>query len=147
MSVEIRTKAILLTATVIALLLATIIGLVYFRRISSVGVIKTVGCDVFWDSSLTQRVTSIDWGMLSPGQEKNQSVYIKNTSNVKANLTLGTESWEPSSASDYISLFWNYNNQSLAVGEAIYVTFTLTVAQNITGITNFKFDIVIIASG
>lgn len=147
MSVTTKTKAILLTATVMALLLATLIGLVFFKRISSVGMIKTVGCEVFWDSALTQRVTSIDWGILEPGQEKNVSVYIKNTSNVHANLTLGTEKWVPSTSSDYITLFWNYNNHTLGIGEVIPVTFTLAVASNITGITNFSFDIVIIASG
>lgn len=147
MSVETRTKAILLTATVIALLLATIVGLIYFRRISSTGVIKTVGCEVYWDNALTEKVTSIDWGMLEPGQTKNVSVYIKNTSNVKANLTLGTENWNPSAASDYINLFWNYNNQTLGVGEVILVKFTLEVSPSIIGITDFNFDILIIASG
>lgn len=147
MSVETKTKAILLTAAVLALLLATLIGLVYFRRISSVGVIKTVGCDVFWDSALTQTVTSIDWGMVEPGSQNNQSVYIKNTSNVPAKLTLGTQNWNPTVASDYITLFWNYDNRTLSVGEAIFVKFTLAVASNITGVTNFNFDIVIITVG
>ena len=147
MSVEPRTKAILLTAAVLALLLATIVGLVYFRRISSVGIIKTVGCDVFSDSALTQRVTSIDWGIVEPGSQNNKSVYIKNTSNVPAKLTLGTENWNPSVASDYITLYWNYDNRTLSVGEAIPVAFTLAVASNISGVTNFNFDIVIIASG
>jgi len=85
--------------------------------------------------------------MLAPGETKNVSVYIKNTSNVKANLTLGTENWNPASASDYISLFWNYSNQTLGVGEVILVKFSLEVSPDITGITSFSFDIIIIASG
>jgi hypothetical protein len=147
MSVETRTKAILLTAVVIALLLATIIGIVYFRRISSTGTIKTVGCDVFADSALTQRVTEINWGMCEPGKEYNKSVYIKNTSNVPVNLTLGTENWNPATASDYITLYWNYKNQTLAVNEMLPVTFTLAIASNITGITSFNFDITVITYG
>jgi len=147
MSVSTKTKAIVLTAVVLALLLATIVGLVYFRRISSVGVVKTVGCDVFWDSGLTNRVTEIDWGMVEPGREHNRTVFIKNTSNVPANLTLGTDNWNPSVASDYIALFWNYDNHTLAVGEVVPVVFTLSIAANIMGVTNFTFDIVIIASG
>ena len=147
MSVEPRTKAILLTAVIIALFLATIVGLVYIVRIRSTGVIKTVGCEVYWDSGLTQNVTEINWGFVEPGKEYNRSVYIKNTSNVQANLTLGTENWDPVEASDYITLYWNYNNQTLAVGEAILVVLTLEISPDVTGIKNFSFDIVIICSG
>lgn len=147
MSIQTKTKAMLLTAVIIAFIVATIIGLTYFRRIPSVGVIKTVGCEAYWDSALTQNVTQIDWGVIAPGSETNTSIYIKNTSNVPANLTLGTESWNPTNASDYITLYWNYNNQTLAVGQAIPVTFSLDVLANITGITNFSFNIVIIAYG
>lgn len=147
MSVQTRTKAILLTAAILALLIATIVGLVYLRPIPSTGVIKAVGCEVYWDSGLTQIVTSIDWGMVEPGKEYNSSVYIKNTSNVAANLTLGTQNWNPSNASDFITLYWNYNNQTLAVDEAILVTFTLAISPDVTGITTFNFEIVIIAAG
>lgn len=142
-----KTKAILLTAVIIALLLVTIVGLVYFRRIPSTGTIKAVGCEVYWDAALTENVTSIDWGMLEPGREYNESVYIKNTSNVQANLTLGTENWNPSVASDYITLYWDYSNQTLDVNEAVFVTFTLAISPDISEITNFSFDIVIIAYG
>lgn len=147
MSVTPKTKAILLTATVLALLLATLIGLVFFRRISSVGMIKTVGCDVFSDSAATQKITLIDWGIVDPGKAYNRSVYIKNTSNVQVNLTLGTQNWNPPTASNFISLFWNYNNKTLAVNEVRPATFTLAIDSKITGITNFSFDIDIIASG
>jgi hypothetical protein len=147
LSVAPRTKAILLTAAIIVLLLATIVGLVYFRRVPSVGIIKNVGCEVYSDSALTQIVTQIDWGFLDPGKEYNRSAYIKNTSNVPANLTLGTDGWSPASASDYLTLYWNYNNQTVPVGQAVFATFTLSVASNVTGITNFSFNIVIIAYG
>lgn len=147
MSIEPRTKAILLTAIVIALLLATIVGVVYFRRIPSTGIIKTVGCEVFWDIDLTQNVTHIDWGTVEPGKEYDKPVYIKNTSNVRANLTLGTENWNPASASDYLTLYWNYNNQTLEVSEAVYVAFTLAISPVVTNITNFSFYIVIVAVG
>lgn len=144
---EQRTKAILLTAAVIALLLATIIGLAYFRRIPSTGVIKTVGCDVYWDSDLTNHVDLIDWGTVEHGNEYNASIYVVNTSNVPANLTLGTESWNPPETSDFVTLYWNYNNQTLAVSEVILVVFTLEISLDVTGITNFSFDIVIISVG
>jgi hypothetical protein len=147
MSVSIKTKAILLTAVVLALLLATIIGIAYFYRIPSTGTIKAVGCAVYWDSNLTKPVTTIKWGICEPGKEYNRSVYIKNTSNVATNLTLGTENWDPTTASDYVTLYWNYDNHTLAVNEVIPVVLTLAIAGDITGITNFSFTIVIIAVG
>lgn len=137
----------MLTAVILALLLATIVGIYYFYRISSTGTIKKIGCEVYWDQVLTQPVTTIAWGILEPGKEYNRSVFIKNTSNVASQLMLGTEEWTPATASDYITLYWDYDNRTLAVGEVIPVTFTLAVASDITGITSFTFNIVLIAYG
>jgi hypothetical protein len=142
-----RTKAILLTATVLALLLATIVGMAYLKRLSATGTVKRVNCEVYWDSALTNIVTEMPWGVVEPGKEYNRTVYIKNLSNVQANLTLGTENWNPTVASNYITLYWDYKNQTLAVNQAIKVTFTLAISPSITGIENFSFTVVIICSG
>lgn len=147
MSVSNKTKGILFTAVILALLLATLIGLTFILRIPSSGTIKAIGCAVYFDATLTQNVTSINWGTVAPGSETNVSVYILNTGTAPANLTLGTQNWVPTVASNYIALFWNYNNSTLAVNQAIPVTFMLDVYSNVTGIKNFTFTIDIVANG
>jgi len=58
-----------------------------------------------------------------------------------------TSNWNPSSASSYMTLSWNYGGQTLAVNEVKQVKFTLAVSSSITGITSFSFDITIAANG
>lgn len=148
-NIEIPTKikAIILTAILLAFFVATVIGISYIRKIPSTGTIKTIGCAVYWDQALTQNVTHLDWGILEPGQETSRSLWILNTGNAPANLTLATMDWNPPNASNYISLYWNYSNQTIVAKTAINVTFILAVSPIIFGIEHFSFDIIIIASG
>ena len=85
--------------------------------------------------------------MVEPGSSTSVTVYIKNTGNSPVTLTLDTENWNPSSASNYMSLSWDYNGQSIDAGGVVQVELTLTVYSNVTGITDFNFDIVITGSG
>jgi len=141
-------KAILLTAAIIAVLFAATVGVIYFYlRVPSVGTIVSVNVEVYWDAAATQKCTSIDWGMCYPGENKTKTVYVKNTSNVPMNLTLATENWNPVAASDFISLYWTYDNHTLAVNEVYQTTLTLAISPAITGITTFNFNIVIIGKG
>jgi len=138
-----------LTAAVLALLVLALFGVVFFNRIGSHGIIKSVNCQVWLDSALTQNasVIGIDWGFLSPGTETNKTIYIQNTSNVPLNLTLATENWLPNATSNYMNLFWNYNGTLLTVGQVLPTILMLDVYSNITGITNFSFTIDIIGNG
>jgi len=115
--------------------------------VGSSGTVKAVGVGVYWDSGCTNRVTSINWGTVEPGTNVNSTVYIRNQGNSLATLSMQTENWNPTNASNYLSLSWNYGGQTLAVDEVIQVTFTLTVSSGIQGITSFTFDIVIVGSG
>jgi hypothetical protein len=111
--------------------------------IHNVGTIETFGVGVYQDKNCTNALTSFDWGMIEPGSVKNDTVYIRNEGNGEANLYLETTNWNPSNASNYITLSWNYANQTLKPNEAIQVTFTLSTSPNIIGMTNFNFDIII----
>ena len=146
-----KTFRLLLVFTVLGTILATsnfIYGLLTATRtIGSHGSIKAIGVSVYWDSSCTNEVSSVDWGMVEPGSSTSVTVYIKNTGNSPVTLTLDTENWNPSSASNYMSLSWDYNGQSIDAGGVVQVELTLTVYSNVTGITDFSFDIVITGSG
>jgi hypothetical protein len=116
-------------------------------RIRGQGTVKAVGVGVFWDSNCTNSVSFIDWGMVEPGSMNNVTVYVRNEGNVAASLSLATENWNPSSASDYLTLSWNYDGQQLNPQEAIPVTLTLSVSSSVEGIESFSFDIIIRVSG
>lgn len=102
---------------------------------------------VYEDINCTVSVTSIDWGILQPGEWKNYSAYVRNEGTVPILLSMSTENWTPTNASDWIALTWDIGGQTLAVDEVIPVTFLLLINSEISGITTFSFDILIRAAG
>jgi len=116
-------------------------------RIVGRGTVKAVGVGVFWDSNRTSPVSFIDWGMVEPGSMNNVTVYVRNDGNVAASISLATENWNPSNASDYLTLSWNYDGRQLNPLEVVQVTLTLTVSSSVHGIDSFSFDIIISISG
>jgi len=117
------------------------------RTVSNTGTVKAVGVGVYWDQALTNPVSSINWGTLEPGSSVNKTVFIRNEGNTGATLSMTTSNWNPSGASSYMTLSWNYGGQTLSAGQVVQVRFTLSVSSSITGITGFSFDITIAASG
>jgi hypothetical protein len=102
---------------------------------------------IYQDSACTVKVSSVNWGTVEPGSSKSVTVYVKNIENEAMTLSLKAENWSPSNASNYMSLSWDYNGQPINRNTTIKVTLTLNVYANITGITNFNFDVVITGVG
>jgi hypothetical protein len=119
----------------------------YLRIIACTGTVKAVNVGVYWNQNCTESVASIDWGMLEPGESKNVTIYLKNEGNTPINLSLSASNWNPAEAENHIILTWNYTGESLQPDQALPTTFILTVDQNITNITAFNFDIIIIGEG
>ena len=117
------------------------------RTVSNAGTVKAIGVSVYWNSECTNPLSSIGWGMLEPGSSKNVTCYIRNEGNSASTLSMYTSNWNPSNASDYISLSWDYGGQPLNPDEVVQVMFTLSVSASIEGITSFGFDITIVGSG
>jgi len=117
------------------------------RRIPSVGTVKTIGVGAYWDITCTNKVTEIDWGLLEPGETANVTIYLKNEGNAPIALSMSTENWNPSNASKYIALQWSYRGETVNPGKAIEVALVLSVNSTITGVTDFRFDIIIIGTG
>jgi len=92
-------------------------------------------------------LTSVDWGVLEPKSVKNVTVYVKNTSNLPAALSLQTGNWSPTAAATYITLSWDYKDVVLGAGEVRTIKLSLSISTTITGITSFSFDITIAATG
>lgn len=130
----------------VALVGASTSVLVSYYKLSNLGRIKTIGVGVYWDSACTNAVSPIDWETVEPGSLKNVTVYIRNEGNSVSNLSISTSNWNPPSASDYISLSWDYGGQQLSPNQVIRVTLTLTISSKIKDISNFSFDITISAT-
>jgi len=106
----------------------------------------TAGLGIFQNSQGTTPLTSLSWGTLEPGQSQTITCYIKNEGNTPTTLSLQTANWNPTSAQNYLTLSWNYNNQAIDPNQTIQITITLDVDSNIQGITDFSFDITIVGS-
>ena len=116
------------------------------RTVSNAGTVMAIGVGVYWDSACTDVTSSIDWGTLEPGSNKNVTCYIRNEGNLPSILSMYTSGWSPQNASNYIDLSWDYDGEFLNPDEAVQVTFTLSVSASIDGITSFSFDITIVGS-
>jgi len=114
--------------------------------ISSVGTLKIIGITVYRNQELTDIMTAIDWKTLEPGIVTTYTIYVSNEGNFPLTLSISTSNWSPSSASNYLTLTWNYNGETIGVGDAVQVTLTLAVSPSITGIDNFHFDLTIVGS-
>jgi len=117
------------------------------ETISNVGSLKTIDIEAYWDENLTNRVNGINWGLLEPGGQKSFSIYLHNEGNSAVTLSESTSNWNPSAAATYLTLSWNYNGQIIEADKNLQVTLTLSVSANITGITNFSFDIIVVGTG
>lgn len=117
------------------------------RIISNVGSVKGIGVGIYWDSACTNRTSSINWGSLDPGSNKTVTVYVRNEGNAVATLSKAEQNWNPSAASNYMTLSWNYLGQTLSVNQVFQVKLTLIVSSTVSGITNFSFDLTVSATG
>ena len=130
---------VLLDGTVMGTLLGQV-------TLPNLGTVKTTGVGVYWDSGCSNSVTSVNWGTVAPGSTNDVTVYIKNEGNAAETLSSTAENWNPSIASTYMTLTWDYAGQVIDVGEVVQVTLSLSVSDTIEGITSFSFDIVIVGS-
>ena len=119
----------------------------------TIGTIKTIGVEVYWDSNLQNKTEIIDWNTVWPGTTKNATLYIRNVSNVKTTLHLNTSNIDPANISEYLNLSWNYDGSPLNPNETIQVTLFLSASDDILFIsyiianelTAFNLDIQIAA--
>jgi archaellum component FlaG (FlaF/FlaG flagellin family) len=111
--------------------------------IGATGRVVTINIGVYWEFECVKEVSSIDWQTLEPGGERIVSVYVKNTGDVPMTLELDTDNWGPQGAKSYIGLYWDYSGVTLQPGDVVQVRMTLMVSENIQGVSNFTFDILI----
>ena len=107
--------------------------------------ITGVGVEIYWDQGCTKRTFSLDWGIIEPGTNSTFRVYVRNEGNAPVYLSMGTSNWKPSVSLSYMTLIWTYSDTILNPDEVIPIDIILNVSPNVSGITDFSFDIVITA--
>ena len=144
-----KTATAILVGTVI--MLTVVIGIVYMTRvIGAVGTVavKTVSCNAYFDQLGTQQVTQINWGTMPPDSAVNQTIYLKNTGNTACNFTISTSNWNPANAGSWIALTYDLNGVvNVPVNSIVACVLTESISPNISGITNYSYNINVVASG
>ena len=115
-------------------------------KVPTTGYVKAIGVEVYFDEACTNEVNSIDWGYLSPGQTSTKTVYVRNNGTVPMILSHIVQNWNPADAKNYITFSWDGENKVVNASEVVAVNLSLSVAENITGIESFSFELVIIGT-
>jgi len=113
------------------------------KTVPGQGAVKGINMGIYSDQACTTPVESIRWGLIEPGATTNKTVYVRNEGDAETTLTMTLSNWNPPNSSNHISITWNYTGQTLDVNQAIPITFTLHIEENIQGISDFSFDITI----
>lgn len=133
----------ILTFSAVFLVYATVTGMF---EITNTGYVKAIGVQVFFDEACTNETNRINWGYLSPGETKTVTVYIRNNGTVPMILSHMVQSWNPVDAENYITFSWDGDNKIVNAGQVVEFNLSLSVAENITGIESFSFELVIIGT-
>jgi len=121
--------------------------------IPTMGTIKTVGVEAYWDPNCENKTETIDWGTIWLGSTKNVTLYIRSVSNVKTSLHLNASNIIPANVSEHLNLSWNYDETLLNPKETIQVTLFLSTSADTlfaryliaNDVKDFSLDIHIVA--
>jgi hypothetical protein len=97
---------------------------------------------VYSDMGCSRPVTSVYWGMLSPGGAKNVVVYVRNEGASPLVLVLAGMNWTPVDAGSYLGFSWNHWDLKLMPAQVAEVLLMLSVSPQAGNITSFGFNIV-----
>jgi hypothetical protein len=101
---------------------------------------------MYSDQACTNKVSSLNWGVIAPGALKSMVITVRNEGNVPITLTKTMTNLNPSNLATHMTLNWDYGNQSLNPNETLKLALTLYVSESITGISSFSFDTAITAT-
>jgi len=126
-----KTLLLIVIVAIASVTLTTTISILLSKNMNltvpSLGTVKTIGVEVYWDQNLENRTEKINWDEIWVGASENKTVYIRSISNYQIALNLNATDWEPNNISDYMDLSWDYNGTILNPGESIKVELTLTI--------------------
>lgn len=154
-----KKMVILVIITVVITIVISSIISIWLSKITSfnvpsLGNIKTLGVEAYWDKNLENKTETINWGTIWLGASKNFTLYLQSISNTETTLLINATNWNPVNISEYVNLSWNYNKTILHPSETIQVTLTLTTSSSgnflryliANEVKEFSFDIIISTS-
>jgi hypothetical protein len=148
-----KTVLLILVVAAVTMLLSAAISIwltkVNHLKIPSVGNVRTLGVEAYWDENCENKTEQVDWHFVWPGSSENVTFYLRSKSNVDARLSLNTTNWSPPKISDYMNLSWNYNGTLINPHQVVKVTLTLSTSTSYSftnylitnNVKEFSFDI------
>lgn len=146
MDIETRLKAFAIGLLVLCCALALSFGalqyVVNFANHSSINTNPPLY--IYTNATKKEQLVSIEWGSLYPDDIKNFSFCIWND-HTRNNLTLSMLVTDPIPASlwSYSNLSWDQEGTILHPKTYVNTTMSLWIYPNMTGITNFSFNVTI----
>jgi len=136
---------IILTIIAVALTCTTFASLSVSQKVSSSGTINvSPNLSVYSDIYCQNKLSTINWGSITPGGTITRVLYVKNTGNGSSlELSMSTSSWNPTRANGPITISWDQKGTKLAPGQSVAATLKLTASSTITDITNFNVQVTI----
>ena len=143
-----RSQVLMIYVLVASVLVASTFAVITIQKnVPGSGSIKGVGLGIYWDLQCRNETTSIDFGLLEAGTQKDFTLYLKNEGNADLTLSMTTQNWNPTRASDYISLTWNREGQEIGPSQVMSFVLRLSVSSNIQDVSSFDVDITIYGTG
>jgi hypothetical protein len=141
---------VILTIAACVLVGTTFAAITVNQNLASSGTIQTgPNIGVYSNSACTLAMTSLNWGTIQAGSSATVTLYIEDTGGSQMAPSITVSNWNPSTASNYITIAWTTLPSEIQPGisGAIAVTLTLTVSSTITGITSFTNSITVSGTG
>ncbi|MGD0643880.1 MAG: hypothetical protein ABSA75_03135 [Candidatus Bathyarchaeia archaeon] len=132
---------IAITITSVLLVAVTAGLLTITQNVPANGTITAINLGVYSDTGCTVPLTAISFGMVTPGTQATQTVYLKNTGNIAENLTMTVNSWNPANAGTYLTLSWSPTSSTLAAGATTAATLTLAASSSAGALSTFSVNI------
>jgi len=98
---------------------------------------------IYENQNYTSEISFIDWEIVYPDDTVNRTIYLENTGLLDISLSMRTENWQPANASNLIMCSWNMEEVNISPAERLPAILSLYIFQNISGIDQFSFDIII----
>ena len=102
--------------------------------------------DIYSNQACTSQLTDVEWGEIEAGGDSNSVIYVKNNGDMNVVISLATENWSSSTASNNMELSWDYSGSPISSGDVRQITLTLSVDPDCPELSSFGFNIVIIGS-
>lgn len=153
-----RTALLVFIVVVITIGLSAVVSVLLQRAtnlsIPSLGTIKTLGVEAYWDVDCRNKTEEVKWGEISLGSSPAVILYVRSISNVKVTLQLDAVNWYPATLSDHMNLSWNYDGAIINPGEIVQITLTLSAPYSAdftrylisNSVNEFSLDIIITTS-